>query len=215
VIIAELTIAFADCQEFFTRGVKAFNGLRVAPALGVENLRQMRVAILVDDGFEQVELTEPRKALERAGAVISVVSPKEGAVRGWNHTEWGEEVSVDVPIAAANAGDFDALLLSGGVMNRDKLKAKPQAVAFARAFFDEEKLVAAICHGPRTVIEAGAAGGRTMTSPPSLQTDLRNTGADCSDRNLVTSRKPDDLPAFNREMVALFAKTRSAALRRA
>jgi len=179
-------------------------------------LKDLRVAILAENGFEQSELIEPRKALDAAGARTSVVSPQSGKIRGWNHTDWGESVAVDVALDAARPDDYEALLLPGGVMNPDKLRMQPKAVAFVKAFFDAGKPVGAICHGPWLVIEAGAARGRQMTSWPSLQTDLRNAGADWVDResvvdgNLVTSRKPDDIPAFNREMIQLFASARAA-----
>lgn len=172
----------------------------------------LRVAILVDNGFEQVELTRPRQALEEADASTRIVSPQEGKVRGWNHTDWGERVPVDVPLAQASAQEFDALLLPGGVMNPDFLRMKPKAVEFVKAFFDAGKPVAAICHGPWTIVEAGKARGRRIASWPSLKTDLRNAGAEWVDQevvvdgNLVSSRKPDDLPAFNREMIALFGR---------
>ena len=175
-----------------------------------ETLKGLKVAILATDGFEQVELTEPRKALDQAGAETRVVSPKAGRIRGWKFTDWGDEVRVDTPLDQAKPEDFDALLLPGGVMSPDSLRMEPKAVAFAKAFFDAGKPVAAICHGPWTVIEAGAARGRQMTSWPSLKTDLRNAGANWVDKEvvvdqkLVTSRKPDDLPAFNREMIQLF-----------
>jgi protease I len=173
-------------------------------------LKGLTVAILVTDGFEQVELTEPRKALDDAGAETRVVSPKADRVRGWKLTDWGDEVRVDAPLDQAKPEDFDALLLPGGVMNPDSLRMQAKAVAFAKAFFDAGKPVAAICHGPWTIIETGAAHGRRMTSWPSLKTDLRNAGADWADKQvvvdqkLVTSRKPDDLPAFNQEMIQLF-----------
>jgi protease I len=175
-----------------------------------QTLKGLTVAILVTDGFEQVELIEPRKALHQAGAETRVVSPKAKRVRGWKFTDWGDEVGVDAPLGQAKPEDFDALLLPGGVMSPDSLRLLPKAVAFIKAFFEAGKPVAAICHGPWTVIEAGAARGRQMTSWPSLQTDLRNAGADWVDKEvvvdqkLVTSRKPDDLPAFNREMIQLF-----------
>ncbi|WAJ26097.1 type 1 glutamine amidotransferase domain-containing protein [Antarcticirhabdus aurantiaca] len=171
----------------------------------------MKIAILVTDGFEEVELTEPRKALDGAGAVTSVVSPKEGQVRAWKFTEWGDSLPVDVPLDEATPDRFDALLLPGGVINPDALRTNGKAVAFAKAFFDAGKPVASICHGPWTLIEAGAARGRRLTSWPSLKTDLRNAGAEwvdeeaVVDRGLVTSRKPDDIPAFNREMIQMFA----------
>lgn len=176
------------------------------------NLHGKKVAILVTDGFEQIELLEPRKALDDAGATTQVVSPKENKVKGWNHTEWGKEVGVDVALRSAKAGDFDALLLPGGVMNPDNLRMIAEAVAFVKHFVDAGKPVAAICHGPWTLIEADAVRGHTITSWPSLKTDLKNAGANWVDKevvrdgNLVTSRKPDDIAAFNREMIQLFAE---------
>jgi protease I len=175
-------------------------------------LKGVRVAILATDGFEQSELTEPRKALDAAGALTKVVSPKSGKLKGWNHKEWGEEVQVDQQLDTADPRSYDALLLPGGVMNPDALRMQPKAVAFVRSFFDAGKPVGAICHGPWTVIESGAAKGHRMTSWPSLQTDIRNAGADwvdeevVVDKNLVTSRKPDDIPAFNREIINLFSR---------
>jgi protease I len=179
----------------------------------MENLGGRRIAILVEDGFEQVEMTEPRKALDEAGAETRLVSPKEKEVRGWKFTEWGDAFPVDVPLDRADAEDFDALLLPGGVLNPDYLRMNADAVAFAKSFFDAGKPVAAICHGPWTVIETGEARGRRIASWPSLRTDLRNAGAEwidrevVVDRGLVSSRKPDDIPAFNREMIALFARS--------
>jgi protease I len=176
----------------------------------------LKVAILVTDGFEQVELVEPRRALDEAGAETRVVSPKPDRVRGWNFTDWGDELPVDVPLERARPDDFDALLLPGGVINPDKLRIEPAAVAFAKAFFDADKPVAAICHGPWTIIETGAARGRRIASWPSLRTDLRNAGAEWVDEpavvdgHLVSSRKPDDIPAFNREMIALFGRVPAA-----
>ncbi|MBA3913319.1 MAG: type 1 glutamine amidotransferase [Acidobacteriales bacterium] len=170
-----------------------------------------KVAILATDGVEQVELLEPRKALDSAGAQTVVVSPKEdGNIRGWNHTDWGVQIPVDVALNQARSEEFDALLLPGGVQNPDKLRMNPAAVQFVREFFDAGKPVAAICHAAWTILEAGAADGRHMTSWPSLQTDLRNAGANWADepvvrdRNLVTSRKPDDIPVFNAAMIELF-----------
>ena len=180
-------------------------------------LEGLRVAILATDGFEQSELLEPRKALDAAGATTEVVAPKPRAIRGWSHKEWGESVDVDETLEDVDAKDYDALLLPGGVMNPDALRMEPKAVAFVKDFFDAGKPVAAICHGPWTVVESGAAAGRTMTSWPSLQTDIRNAGGEWVDQevvvedNLVTSRKPDDIPAFNREMLALFAEARDEA----
>lgn len=180
-----------------------------------ENLNGLKVAILVTDGFEQVEMTEPRRALDEAGADTQIVSPKDDQVRGWNFTDWGESFPVDVRLDGARPEDFDALLLPGGVINPDMLRTLPAAVAFARAFFDAGKPVASICHGPWTLIEAGAAAGRRLTSWPSLRTDLRNAGAEwvdeqvVVDRGLVTSRKPDDIPHFNQAAIELFAQARA------
>ncbi len=182
-----------------------------------EKLDGLRVAILVTDGFEQVELEKPRQALDQAGAETRIVSPAGSKVKAWNLEDWGSKFTCDVALDAARPDDFDALLLPGGVMNPDKLRMIPAAVAFVKAFFDAGKPVAAICHGPWTILETGAARGRRMTSWPSLKTDLRNAGAQWLDQevlvdgNLVTSRKPDDIPAFNREMIALFARQPVAA----
>jgi protease I len=186
-----------------------------------QRLSAKRIAVLVENGFEHVELTEPRKALHEAGAQARIVSPVPGQVCGWNHTEWGESLPVEVPLDQADPNDFDAFLLPGGVINPDKLRMNPKAVQFVKAFFDAGKPVAAICHGPWTVLEAGEARGRTMTSWPSLRTDLRNAGATWVDQEvvesngLVTSRKPDDLPAFNREKIRLFAQDGQAKRRAA
>jgi protease I len=169
-----------------------------------------RIAILVADGFEASELAEPKKALERAGAEAAVVSPEAGSVKGWKGGDWAEPVRVDVPLEAAHAEDFDGLVLPGGVMNPDKLRMNPAAVAFVRAFFDADKCVGAICHGPWTLIEVGVDGLR-MTSWPSLKSDLENAGARwvdeevVADRGVVTSRKPADLPAFNAKLIEAFA----------
>jgi protease I len=176
-----------------------------------QTLNGLKVAILVTDGFEQVEMTEPRSALDAAGANTRLVSPKEGEVKAWDFTDWGGMFPVDVPLEDARPDAFDALLLPGGVINPDSLRTLPEAVAFVKAFFDAGKPVASICHGPWTIIETGAARGRRLTSWPSLRTDLENAGAGWVDRNvvvdqgLVTSRKPDDIPAFNKEIIALFA----------
>jgi protease I len=177
-----------------------------------KTLAGKKIAILVADGFEQVELSKPREALDHAGAVTQIVSPAGKKVKGWNHTEWGEEMDVDVALKSADAGEFDALQLPGGVMNPDHLRMDPAAVEFVKHFFESGKPVAAICHAPWSLIEADVVRGRRITSWPSLKTDLRNAGAEWVDEevvrdgNLVTSRKPDDIPAFNREMIALFAE---------
>jgi protease I len=172
------------------------------------------VAILVTDGFEQVELTEPKKALEEAGATTKIVSPAEGKVKGWQHTEWGDEFPVDIQLANAQPDDFDALLLPGGVMNPDKLRMDENAVKFVQAFARAKKPIAAICHGPWLLVEAGIVKGRDVTSYPSIRTDMQNAGANwidqevVTDNGLVTSRRPRDIPAFNRKMVEEFAEGR-------
>lgn len=179
-----------------------------------EDIRGLRVAILVDNGFEQSEMAEPRKALDEQGAKTTLISPVQGKVKGWKHTDWGDEFPVEEQLDSADPRDYDALLLPGGAMNPDKLRMKPKAVEFVKSFFDESKPVAAICHGPWTIIEAGKARGRKIASWPSLKTNLRNAGAEWQDKevvidgNLVTSRKPDDIPAFNKGMIEIFSKAR-------
>jgi len=185
----------------------------------MKKLDGLKVAILVEKGFEQVEMVEPRKALDQTGANTSLVSPQGKVVRAWNLTEWGDEFPVDAPLDRALPEEFDALHLPGGVMNPDLLRMEPKAVAFVKAFFDAGKPVSVICHGPWTIIEAGAARGRRITSWPSLKTDLRNAGAEWVDQeavvdgNLVSSRKPDDILAFNRAMIELFAGSLAASQR--
>jgi len=175
-------------------------------------LEGRKVAILVAEGFEQRELTEPRKALDEAGATTQIVSPAEGEVEGWNHFDKGDKFPVDVPLAGANGEDFDALLLPGGVANPDQLRMKPEALDFIKSFFDAGKPVAVICHGPWTLIEADVVRGRTITSWPSIKTDLINAGAEWVDKEvvvdngLVSSRKPDDIPAFNKKMIEEFTE---------
>ncbi len=171
-----------------------------------------KVAILVADGFEQEEMTKPREALESAGAKTEIVSLKSGKVKGWKHKEWGDSFKVDKTIDQVKPGDYDALLLPGGVMNPDLLRVNRAAVEFVKGFFAESKPVAAICHGPWMLVESGAARGRKLTSYPSIQTDLKNAGAHwvdeevVVDNGLVTSRKPDDIPAFNRKMIEEIAE---------
>lgn len=178
----------------------------------MEKLEGKRVAILATDGFEQAELIEPRRALDQAGAQTTVVSLKPGVIKGWNMTDWGESVPVDMTLDQVSAEQFDALLLPGGVMNPDKLRMDERAVSFARSFFEQNKPVAAICHGPWLLVEADVVKGRRMTSWPSVHTDLRNAGAIWEDaevvvdNGLVTSRKPDDIPAFNRKMIEEFSE---------
>lgn len=175
-------------------------------------LNGRKVAILAADGAEQVELEKPREALETAGAETRVVSPSEKSVRAWQHDHWGDEIAVDVPLDKARADDFDALLIPGGVMSPDHLRMNDAAVDFVRAFFERGKPVASICHGPWMLVEANVVRGREVTSWPSLETDLENAGAKWVDREvvvdhgLVTSRKPDDIPAFNAKMIEEIAE---------
>lgn len=175
-------------------------------------LKGKRIAILVADGFEQIELTSPREALRGAGAECEIVSPATDEVQGWHHDRPGDMFLVDVALPLADANDYDALLLPGGVQNPDTLRMNDDAVKFVRAFVEGGKQIAAICHGPWTLIEAGMTYGRTMTSWPSLKSDLLNAGANWIDREvvvdngLITSRRPDDLPAFNAAMVEEFAR---------
>jgi len=177
------------------------------------SLQGKTIAILATDGFEQSELIKPKQALEEAGARTQVVSPAENKIKGWEKKDWGKEVPVDVPLKSADPAHYDALLLPGGVMNPDQLRMVPEAVNFVKHFIDSRKPVAAICHGPWMLVEAGAVRGRTVTSWPSLKTDIRNAGGTWEDKEVivsngvVTSRKPDDIPAFNREMIELFSKS--------
>ena len=176
------------------------------------NLQGKTIAILATDGFEQSELTKPKKALEEAGARTQVVSPAGKKIKGWDRKDWGEEVPVDTTLDSADPARYDALLLPGGVMNPDQLRMNPAAVRFVKHFFEHAKPVAAICHGPWMLVEAGAGQGRTVTSWPSLKTDIRNAGGTWVDEEVVlsngvvTSRKPEDIPAFNRQMIDLFSK---------
>ncbi len=177
-----------------------------------DTLKGKKVAILATNGFEQAELEKPRQALEDAGAETVIVSPAEGKIKGWDVKDWGREVRVDASLDSADPEQFDALQLPGGVMNPDHMRMNPKAVEFVKHFFESNKPVAAICHAPWMLVEADVVKGRKITSWPSLKTDLRNAGANWVDQetvrdgNLVSSRKPDDIPAFNREMIALFAE---------
>jgi len=178
-----------------------------------QQLEGKRVAALVAEGFEEAELLEPRKALEEAGAAVDVISPESGRkVKGWNHTKWGTKVKIDQHLTDARPENYDALLLPGGVMNPDKLRTFPDAIDFVRRFFDEGKPIGVICHGPWTLIEAGVVRSVRMTSWPSLKTDLTNAGARwvdeevVVDRGIVSSRKPDDIPAFNQKMIEEIAE---------
>jgi len=173
----------------------------------MEKLKGKTVAILTENGFEEVELTSPRQALEEAGATVHIISPQKEKVKGWNNDHWSIELSVDKNVSDAKAEDYDALLLPGGVLNPDKLRRNPEAVEFAKDFLETGKPVAAICHGPQLLIETGLLEGRDMTSYPSVQTDLKNAGANWHDKevivdnSLVTSRSPKDLEVFNKKMI--------------
>jgi protease I len=178
-----------------------------------ELLKGKKVAVLVEKGFEEVELVKPVEALEREGAEVKIISPQKDKVKAWDRKNWGKEYDVDINLEKAEPADFNALLLPGGVMNPDYLRMNEKAVQFVRSFFDDDKPVAAICHGPWTLIEAGALQGRTVTSYPSLKTDVKNAGAEwideevVVDKGLVTSRNPDDLPAFSQKMVDEFSES--------
>ncbi len=184
-------------------------------------VKNRRVAILATDGFEQAELTEPVKALRAAGAQVTIIAPHSGEIQGMNHDQKGDKTKVDLELSKAQAADFDALVLPGGVANPDTLRVEPQAIAFIDHFVKAKKPIAAICHGPWTLIEADAVRGRKLTSWPSLKTDLKNAGAEWVDQsvvvdgNLVTSRKPDDLADFNRELLKLLGNSGAEQLRRA
>jgi protease I len=177
-----------------------------------ENLQGFKVAILATEGFEQSELIEPRKALQDTGAFVTIVSPGQLKIRGWQNNNWADIVHADILLADARAEDYDALMLPGGVINPDRLRLIPQAIDFIKKFVDAKKPIAATCHGPWTLINARGVRGYTMTAWPSLQIDLENAGATWVDKevvtsnNLVTSRKPADLPVFNKAMIALFSQ---------
>ncbi|MGO4168515.1 type 1 glutamine amidotransferase domain-containing protein [Novosphingobium sp. PhB55] len=166
-----------------------------------------RVLIVATNGFEQSELTGPRDALNQAGIETVIASPESGEIKGWQHTDWGDSVKVDASLDSVSAGDFDALVLPGGQMNPDVLRTKPEAVQLVRDFLAAGKPVAAICHGPWLLVEADAVRGKTVTSWPSIRTDLRNAGANVVDQEvavdglLITSRKPDDIPAFSKAVI--------------
>ena len=175
-------------------------------------LEGKKVAILATDGFEQSELFKPKEALEEAGAEVSIISLKTGEIKGWNKDDWGKSIAVDLTLDKANADNFDALQLPGGVMNPDKLRVDEKAIAFVKAFFDAGKPVAAICHAPWTLINAGVVKDKEMTSYHTIRKDLENAGAKWTDKEvvvdngLVTSRNPDDIPAFNKKMIEEIAE---------
>jgi protease I len=175
-------------------------------------IKGKNVAILATDGYEQSELTEPKSALEQAGATVTVLSIKTGKIKGWDKTDWGKSVKVDKLVADAKTADYDALVLPGGQINPDKLRMDKDAVAFIKEFAGTGKPLAAICHGPWGLIEAGVVKGKTMTSWPSIHTDLINAGANwvdekvVQDGNIITSRKPEDIPAFNKTIITALEK---------
>lgn len=176
-----------------------------------------RVLIIATDGFEQSELTGPRDALNEAGIETVIASPEAGTIKGWKHTDWGDSVSVDMTLDEVDAGAFDALVLPGGQMNPDVLRLNETAVGMVRSFVEAGKPVAAICHGPWLLVEADVVQGRTLTSWPSIRTDLRNAGANVVDEevavdgNIITSRKPDDIPAFSKAIIAAVKERVAAA----
>ncbi len=176
------------------------------------NLKGKRIAILATDGVEQIELEKPRKSLDDAGAVTILVAPKDSEIQAFRHQEKGDRLKIDAKLTAVSPDEFDGLLLPGGTVNPDRLRMIPEAVEFVRGFSRGGKPIAAICHGPWLLVEADIVRGRRVTSWPSLKTDLRNAGARWLDEEvvvdgrLVTSRQPDDIPAFSREMIRIFAK---------
>jgi protease I len=178
----------------------------------MSDVKGRNIAILATDGFEQVELTEPQKALKAAGANVTVVSPKSGKIQGMNHDQKGDQIAVDAELSAVKPEQFDGLVLPGGVANPDYLRVNPEAMAFVKHFVSSGKPIGAICHGPWSLVETDAVRGKKVTSWPSLKTDLRNAGAHWVDEpmvrdgQLVTSRKPDDLKAFNTALIDLFSE---------
>ena len=184
----------------------------------VRKLVGKKVAILVTDGFEQVELTKPREALDEAGAETKIVSLKSGKIQGMNHADKGDKFDVDLTLDEARSEQFDALMIPGGLMNPDALRSNDDALEFTRHFFREGKPVAAICHGPWVLIDAGVVRGRMLTSWPAIKTDVKNAGGKwineevVVDNGLVTSRKPDDIPAFNKKMIEEFCEGRHEAM---
>ena len=179
----------------------------------MSNTNQKRVAIITENGFEEVELTSPKKAMENAGIKVDILSAEKGKVKGWNHDHWSIELPVDILLNEANVDDFDALLIPGGVMNPDLMRVNPDCVDFAQQFLNENKPVAAICHGPQLLIETGMLRGKTMTSFPSIRSDLENAGAHwmdvevVTDNGLTTSRSPKDLKAFNQRLIEEIAES--------
>jgi len=183
-------------------------------------LEDLTVAILVEDGFEQIEMTKPREALDKAGAKTVLISPGKSKVQGFNHADKADAFPVDKQLEQTRPEEYGALLLPGGVRNPDKLRTNRQAVEFVKSFADAGKPIAVICHGPWTLVEADVVRGRRLTSWPSLQTDIRNAGGtwvdegNVTDQNITSSRKPDDIPAFNEAMLKLFEQSRTRGAQR-
>jgi len=177
-----------------------------------KSIKGKKIAILATDGYEQVELTDPKRDLEKAGAKVDILSIKPGQIKGWDRTDWGKSVKVDHLVNDVRPTDYDALVLPGGQINPDKLRTDRNAVAFIKHFVESGKPVAAICHGPWSLIEADVVKGKTVTSWPSIHTDLTNAGANWVDKevvqdgNLITSRRPEDIPAFNNQIIETLAK---------
>ncbi len=186
-------------------------------AAAAQKISEKTVAILATDGFEQSELFEPLKALKDAGAKVKIVSLKSGKIKGWDKKDWGKEIDVDMKVEDADVDNFDALVLPGGVINPDALRINKEAMRFVQQFDEAGKTIAAICHGPWSLIEANIVRGKTVTSWPSLKTDLRNAGAEWVDKkcaidgNIITSRNPDDLPAFNQAIIDALVKPSTSA----
>ena len=206
--IQRFTFSGSDfCNNYQVKRIDQFLKINV-----MSKLSGKIVAILTENGFEEVELTSPKKALEEAGAAVHIVSPQKEKVKGWNHDHWTIELPIDKNISDAKSEDYDALVLPGGVLNPDKLRMNKEAVEFAKDFLETGKPIAAICHGPQLLIETGLLEGRDMTSYSSVQTDLKNAGVNWHDREvivdngLVTSRSPDDLKAFNEKMIEEIAE---------
>ncbi len=182
-----------------------------------QKLKNIKIAILATDGFEQSELALPKKAIEDAGGEAVIVSPSKGKIKGWKDKNWGDEFPVDLELKQAKAEEFDALLLPGGVINPDTLRMDPEAINFVKGFLNSDKPIAAICHGPLTLINANGVKGKNLTSYLSIKIDLVNAGANWIDKEvviddkLITSRKPEDLPAFNAAFIELFSKSRQVA----
>lgn len=178
----------------------------------MEQSNKIHVAILATDGFEEVEVTEPRKALESAGMTTNLISPEKDTITSWDETDWGKDFDVDVQLGEADSQKYDALFLPGGVLNPDKLRMNEDAIQFISKFLDANKPVAAICHGPQLLIETGKLAGVNMTSYAAIKTDVKNAGANWTDeevvidedKKMITSRSPDDIPAFNKSMVEKF-----------